>query len=823
MTSFATMGLVMRAGLQSTVIAIGFGCFSALAAQQTRVVQGVVRDSETRERVGFASITVPTSSLRAESNSDGRFTLLGAPLGEFELRVSGLGYRAKVVSVTTGHTGLLLIDLAPNPYELEGLTVVGDDYSIARMSDGVSKVTISPKDIALLPNVGEVDIFRSLQLLPGINGTRESSSGLYVRGGTPDQNLVLLDGMTMYHVDHFFGFFSAFNANAIKDIQVFKSAFPARYGGRTSSVIDLTGKSGDPEQMGYSAGANFLSANATFQAPLGQKATLLVTARRSFTDLVRSGLYSDIFGLYEDESSQPEAPTPGRARGGNNPFGNRFGNFAQATTTPDFYFYDVNAKATFRPTDSDVLAVSFYQGRDNLDDSRLTTQDAVGNNFSRSFSTDITNLTNWGNRGLSTTFSRQWSPRVSSKLLGAFSQYSSAFLNRTAIENRDLDSGETLLSRGFGTVEDNKIEDLTVNFENRILIGAHHVFEIGAGVTRSEVEYALVRNDTIGILDLTQEGTQLSLYAQENWSPSRRFEFSLGARFVNYDVLGESRIEPRATVRWQPKPGLTVKGAYGRHNQFVSRVVNENVTEGSRDFWLLADGDLVAPTNSEHYVAGFSWETTRYLFDVEFYRKDFTGLSEFSLRFQRGGTIDPLNLFFDGTGRAEGVEVLAQRKFGQLSGWVSYTLSNVEHTFADLNEGEPFPALHDQQHELKAVGTYSAAGWTLSSSWTGGSGTPYTAPQSEYAIELLDGSTLGFTHVGEKNGIRLPAYHRLDLSATRRFDLFGTKANVSLSVFNLYDRQNVWYREFDLSQTPVVVTDVNYLGRVLNLSINFSR
>lgn len=821
---------VTRVGIRAAVFLVlalayvGSGDGGQLAAQETRVVQGVVRDSETGERVGFASITVPDTDLLTESNADGRFTLVGAPLGHFQVRVSSLGYRARVVSVTASEGASLSIALDPNPIELAGITVVGDDYSVVRVSGGVSRITISPKDIALLPNVGEVDIFRSLQLLPGISGTNESSAGLFVRGGTPDQNLVLLDGMTVYHVDHFFGFFSAFNADAVKDVQVFKSAFPARYGGRTSSVVDMTGKSGNPDEVMLSAGVNLLSANGTLQAPLGDHGTLLVTGRRSYTDLIRSGLYSAIFGLYQDEASEPATPT---LRGGNgrgrSPFGNRGGNFAQVTTTPDFYFYDFNAKATYRPSDADVISVSFYQGRDDLDDSRLTTQDAIGDNFSRSFSTDITNLTNWGNRGLSANWSRQWSARIQSKVMGAFSRYSSNFLNNTAIENQDLDTGETVLSRSFGTIEDNEIQDFTVNLENRLLMGSDHVVEIGAGMTRSVVDYALVRNDTLGILDLNQQGTQVSAYVQDTWSPSRQFEISLGGRLVNYDVLGTNYLEPRASVRWLPKNGLVFKAAYGKHNQFVSRVLNENVTEGSRDFWVLADGDLVDATSSEHYVAGLSWETTSYFFDVEFFRKTFAGLSEFSLRFQRGGTIDPLNLFFDGTGVAEGVEVLAQKKFGQFIGWVSYTLSNVEHIFPELNDGNPFPALHDQQHEFKTVGMYSAAGWTLSGSWVYGSGKPYTAPESEYGIELIDGSTLGYIHVGEKNALRLPAYHRLDISATRRFDLFGANGNLSLSVFNAYDRPNTWYRQFDLSQTPVVVTDVNYLGRVLNVSFRFTR
>lgn len=788
--------------------------------RQTRIVQGLVRDAETGERVSFAEITVPGTNLRAESNRDGLFTLVSAPAGAFELRVASLGYRASVTSVGADQRGRLTVEMRPNPLELEGVTLVADDYRVVKVTEGVSQVTIAPGDISLLPNVGEADIFRSLQLLPGVSGTNESSSGLYVRGGTPDQNLVLLDGMTVYHVDHFFGFFSAFNADAIKDVQLFKSAFPARYGGRVSSVVDMTGKTGDPDHVGATFGANLLSANATLQAPLGDKASLLVTGRRSYTDVVRTGLYSDIFGLFDDESIQTPQPEVG-GRGGRFGGGRGFGNFSQAVTTPDFYFYDLNAKATYRPTDEDVLSLSVYQGRDNLDDSRVQTQDVLGQNFSRSFTTDVASLSNWGNRAMSGMWSRQWSPRVYTRALAAFSDYSSNYSRLTGIENRDVDSGDLLVSRSFGTVEGNEIHDLTLRIENEVLVGAHHRVELGGSLTRNKVRYDLTRDDTVSILGLSQTGTQMAVYAADTWNPERTLELSVGGRAVYYDVLESSYLEPRVSLVWSPRPGLSLKGAFGKHNQFVSRVVNENVTQGSRDFWLLADGDLINASSSEQYVVGVSYELEGYLFDVELFRKDLDGLSEFSLRFQRAADPDPFNLFFGGSGVAQGAEFLVQKKFGRLSGWVSYTLSNVEHTFPDLNGGRPFPALHDQQHELKGVGTFSAAGWTLSSSWTYGSGKPYTAPESEYALELLDGTSLGFIHVGEKNVLRLPAYHRLDISATRRFKLWGFRGDLGLSVFNAYDRDNVWYREFDLSQSPVLVTDVNYLGRVVNFTIRF--
>ena len=293
---------------------------------------------------------------------------------------------------------------------------------------------------------------------------------------------------------------------------------------------------------------------------------------------------------------------------------------------------------------------------------------------------------------------------------------------------------------------------------------------------------------------------------------------TLGGRASYYNGTAEWYVEPRFSALVAITANLRLKGAYGRYHQFVNRVVNENVTEGSRDFWLLADGDLVDVQGSTHYVAGAAYEQGDFLFDVEAYHKELDGLSEFSLRFRRTG-LETEQLFFNGTGTARGIEFLAQKRVGRLTGWLTYTIADVEHRFPGLNDGDPFPALHDQRHEFKAVSAAQLGRWNVSATWTYGSGKPYTAPEAEFSIELLDGETQNFIHVGEKNSLRLPAYHRLDVAAQYHFTLGGFRGDIGVSVFNLYNRTNVWYREFDLTTSPALVTDVSYLGVTPNISI----
>jgi len=253
-------------------------------------IKGYVKDAKSGEALPFANIVLKGTNRGTTTNTDGYFVLVNVPVGICSLQVHYIGYESQMVSFENTPKGLppIVIKMQPKVIEVEGVTVTAEAEMLDASSKQISQITFSPRQLSSLPSIGEVDVFRTMQLLPGISGANEGESGLYIRGGTPDQNLVLFDGMTIYHVDHFFGFFSAFNADAIKDIQLYKGGFPAEYGGRISSVVYLTGKTGDKNkrQLGY--GANLLSAHVFFETPLWDKGTFLIAGRRSYTDFIRS-------------------------------------------------------------------------------------------------------------------------------------------------------------------------------------------------------------------------------------------------------------------------------------------------------------------------------------------------------------------------------------------------------------------------------------------------------------------------------------------------------------------------------------------------------
>ena len=770
------------------------------AAAQADVV-GTVRDSASNEVLPNVLVSVDDHAFRVFTNEFGRFVLVGLPpAAERVLRVEHLGYETREIALEAGAGGELSIQLVPRAIEIDGVTVTATTAAdIVALGEGAGQISLSPQRLGTLPSLGETDVFRTLQLLPGVSGTNDATSGLFVRGGTPDENLVLLDGMTVYHVDHFFGVFSAFNSDAVQDVRLFKGGFPAQYGGRTSSVVEMVGKSGDPEQFRMSGGVNLLSARAVTEVPLGGKGSWLVSARRSYTDLMRTGLYDAIFGTLEgagDADPAPQGPGGGAGRG----FGG-FGNFGQQVIEPDFYFYDLNSKLTFLPTPEDVLTLSVYGGEDRLDESTLGQEITTPFGDTR-LTPDRADLSNWGNRGVSGRWARQWGSRLATDALFAYSQYFS---------EATLDVASSQFARGFD--EDNRVKDITARLDNTWRPFASSEIGFGAQFTRNDVAYALtqLRGDSARTLNLDGESNLTAGYVQHSWTPSGRAGLTAGLRVTHHDGTGRSYWEPRASARYALTDQLSLTGAWGRYNQFVKRVENEDILEGSRDFWVLA-GDNIAPSSAEHWIGGIAYENDDYLFDVEGYVRDLGGVSQFSTRSRRAPGQRLAELFFEGTGTARGVEVLAQKKRGDLTGWIGYTLANVEHELTGFNDGLPFPASHDQRHEVNVVGSYQLGRWTLTGGWVYGSGRPYTIPEAQYPITLLDGRTLNYIHVGEKNGERLPAYHRLDLAASRRFEVRQFHYELNLSLFNVYGRDNVWYRQFDLTDLPMLVTDVTTLG-----------
>ena len=386
-----------------------------------------------------------------------------------------------------------------------------------------------------------------------------------------------------------------------------------------------------------------------------------------------------------------------------------------------------------------------------------------------------------------------------------------------------LEEDSTLIDRTRQTIEDNSVIDLSVRADLEWQISLNSKAEFGFSLTQNQIDYNNIRDDTVVILNRDQKAAFGSIYASQESKIGNKLLINTGVRLTKYKYRDPLLFEPRVSLSYDLTDRIKLKGAFGRHYQFANQIVNQNISEGSREFWLLSDEELIQIGSAIHYVGGASYKVGTWLIDVESYYKDLNGITEFSLQFRRGEEDTAEELFRTGDGVAKGVEVLLQKTQGRYTGWISYTLSDIRNTFPDLNDGFAYRPLHYQRHEFKMVHSVEVEEWIFSSNFIYGSGNPFSEPSNRYQVELLDGRTLEYIGLGARNSSFNPAYVRLDLSANMKFDIGSADAKVGLSLFNVLGRRNIWYTEYDFGQSPPLINEVTYLGFTPNLlfSVNF--
>lgn len=801
--------------------------YGTVYAQVKGTVTGTIKMEDGTVLPGV-TVWIEHTQISTVTNAKGIFTLSGITPGTARICASLDNFQAEATNVFVPFGKTVVQDFTLKIRSLAEEALVIAERPMLSASDKVSKVTLTPRQIESLPSLGEKDIFRAFQLLPGISGSNESSSGLYIRGGKPDQNLVLYDGFTIYHVDHLFGYFSAFNMEALDEANLSKGGFEAKYGGRTSSVMELIGRSGDSRELKFGAGLSMLSANALAEIPLFGKGSLLLAARRSFA----SPLYNNIADMFS--ASNGASRGQGRWGGGRNP--------DAFQSEPSSYFYDLNGRINLNLWSRDQIVLSFYNGKDDLDNSRDMTTPPFMEERGITMEGEITDITEWGNTGISFSWERYWHNIFQSNLTLAYSDY---FNNRDRTNNttititEELETDKPFFRGGSfarGSVENNDLTDYTLRWDNTLLLGQAHEIDFGLQLTENSIIYDFEEDDTaeeeegstietpprrlVGILEREDHGRSSALYIQDRWTLLDRFTLVPGFRATYFDVTDKWYSEPRLAFQLQLSSKFKLKGAWGKYFQFTNRITREDVMQGNREFWTLADAERIPVSEAQHYIGGIAYETADWLLDVEAYFKNLDGLTEFATRFVRPEEgVDYNQFFFQGTGTAQGLEFLLQKKTGALSGWLSYTLGKVEYEFPALEE-DPFPALHDQTHEFKLVGIYEVGSFIFSGTWIFASGRPYTEPVGVEEIEVFAGRTREQVVIGEKNGARLPAYHRLDLSATYKFRIGDADSKLGATLFNSYDNTNVWYKEFDVVEGEIIENDFTLMGFTFNLFFN---
>ena len=778
------------------------------------LLSGEIVDAASGERIPFATVVVKGTTKGALTDQNGHFALENVPADTAIISVSYIGYHTKEINLEQKKGNEPLhIELKQQSTGISEVFIYGrkDDKAL-QQATLEQKIKMSPIALKVLPNVGEKDIMRGFQLMPGVSAANEGSAGMYVRGGTPDQNLIIYDGFTVYNVDHLYGFYSAFNSNAIKDVQLYKGGFESKYGGRLSSVTEITGKDGNSRKATMGAEISLLSMNAYVEIPIKDRITSIFAFRRSY----QGYLYEKISGMNQTDNSSSR----------------RVMRMGASDFQANSYFYDFNGKITFNATKNDIISLSVFNGTDYLDNSPqfgrpgggVGPPGGGGGGQIGNISMENNDFTKYGNVGASLKWTKKLSEKLSSYSLISFSDFYSTRDQRRSISFVKDSVTNNVKS---GILEENNLVDLSIKNDWKYSFDGKNILEFGAYGTFYDIAYTYSQNDTIKVLDKLTKSSLAGLYLQDKMLfYNNLLTVTAGMRANFFSATGKVYAEPRLKASFQLTPKISINSATGLYYQFANRVVRDDIMAGNRDFWMLSNGKEIPVSSSTHFNLGLNYDIPDYLFSVEGFYKRNQNVTEYSMRYrsvpQPGSSVQSTEQFFTGNGYSIGMEFLAQKKAGKFNGWISYSLGEVKNRFPAISN-QYFYANQDVTHELKIVGIYKYGNFDFSASWIFATGRPYTAPLGGYSLKLIDGITSNYYAVSDKNSYRLPDYHRFDIAASYRFNLIGPRERqntISFSVFNLYNRQNVSSKQFQLVDNVILESNISYLGITPNVSLS---
>jgi hypothetical protein len=748
-----------------TFILLNFFSISILA-QTNYTISGYVQDNESGENLIGVSIYDKNTFKGTVTNQYGFYSLtLGQ--GKYDITFSFIGLESVTKNITLSKDVRINISLESNSILTDEVIVTGEKLDKNVTSSNMSQVKIEVNNIKQLPVIfGEVDVLKSAQLLPGITSNGEGSSGLYVRGGGPDQNLILLDEAVVYNASHLFGFFSVFNADAIKDINIIKGGMPAEYGGRLSSVLDITMKDGNNKKYELDGGLGLLSSRLTLQGPIQKnKSSFIISSRRTYIDVLSKPFLNKI----DPETGEPNA-------------------FAGS----GYYFYDLTTKINYRISDKDRLYLSGYFGRDVFSFV----------NSDNGFAIEIP----WGNA----TGSLRWNHLFNDKLFMNTSLIFSDYRFEFNLAQSDFEF------KIFSGINDwnTKVDFLyQPNQRHTIKFGTnytYHEFTPGNATGRAgDVEFA---QDEI----FRQYSNEGAIYFSDDFELSDDIKINAGLRYSSFQHNGDvslfnyikndltlssdnyRHIEPRLSLRYKLNTTSSIKAAYTENYQYVHLASTSSVSLPT-DLWVPSSSGI-KPKFARQYALGYfkNLNDNMYETSLEAYYKEMTNLIEY-----REGYLPEDNTnssgddsFTFGDGESYGIEVLLKKIKGKTTGWIGYTLSKTTRYFDEVNNGIPFPAKYDRRHDLSITATHKLSkSWVLSGVFVYASGNSITLPTERYVI----GGDI-YTQFTSRNGFRVDPYHRMDIGATytpsKKNKKF--KSSWNFSIYNVYSRKNPYFIYFAL-------------------------
>ena len=758
------------------LVAVGLVLACVPTFAQKRTLSGYVMDAASKETLIGATIFDKNSGKGCATNNYGFYTLT-LNQGEVDLQVSYVGYTQQNRTFDLKENQSLNFALETNT-TLDEVVVEGTRATVSARSPQMSVVELPVQQIKTIPTLfGEADVLKAIQLLPGVQNGSEGSAGMYVRGGGPDENLLLLDGVPVYNVNHALGFFSVFNPDALKNVTLYKGSFPAHFGGRLSSVVDIRMKEGDMQKYHGNFSIGLISSKFNFEGPIVKdKLSFNLSFRRTYGDLLIKP------ALWIASAVNPEMS---KLRAGYN-------------------FYDFNGKLNWKISDKDRLYLSFYTGDDNI---------YFGVRY-KDYSTDDIQFNDnmgigwrWGNK----VASLRWNHVMSQRL------FMDASVNYTQYRHRlSMDmSEETVYQQYNQTVKDefdmaykSGINDLTAKVDFDYTPLPNHEIRFGGNYTyhmfRPEVQSYKMTESSQTAIDTTMSASNVyahetALYAEDNMTFGDIFRVNAGLHYSTFTVEGKTyqSVQPRLSASVMLASNLSLKAGYAYMTQYVHLLSNSSLSLPT-DLWVPVTKNIV-PMNAHQWSLGAFYELPR-LFDisVEGYYKTMDNLLEYKDGASFFGSSDTWeNKVSMGRGWAYGVELLVQRSFGKTTGWVGYTWAHSNRQFdregMTINNGNVFPAKYDRRHDLSITVQHKFSDrFDLSGTWVFSSGNCGTLGTQIYDGLPNENGFLTQINALERNNFRMPSYHRLDLGVNFHKQKKHGIRTWNISVYNVYNRNNPW-------------------------------
>lgn len=749
-----------------------------LNAQSNRTISGYVREKGSKELLIGVNVYIKGQNIGTSTNTYGFYSVSAPASDTITMVYSYVGYIKNTVKVNFKKNIEQNIELS-NENMLDEV-IVKSKYEENKVSETVqmSKIEIPIGQIKKIPTLlGEKDVLKVLQLMPGVQKGSEGQSGVYVRGGGPDQNLIILDDATVYNASHLFGFFSTFNGDALKSVELTKGGFPARYGGRLSSVIEMNMKDGNKTKFSGEGGIGLISSRMVLEGPIRfnknkpARASFVISGRRTYLDQIAKPFIA--------------------ARNKN-------------STTKDnagYYFYDFNAKFNYEISNKDKLYLSGYFGEDKF-----------GVN-STSETINSKNGIDWGNLTTTLRWNHQFSQKLFSNTSLIFSKYQFDIFG-----NEEVKETANNPATNFNLKYSSGIEDKMLKYDLDYFPNQHHAIKAGLQVTYHIFTpgATVIQNSSLNI-DLNNpaklKSTESGIYVEDTYQPISALKINGGFRMSSFTTNSKNYIrpEPRLAIAYKFTPSLAVKGSYARMNQYLHLLSSTGLGLPT-DLWVPTT-DKVAPQQSQQVALGLAKDLNEkqgISITLEAYYKKMNNIinyKEGASFLQLGGNTDLTkpNTFEDkvtaGNGVSYGLELLVQKKLGRLSGWVGYTLSKTEWQFDELNFGKKFFPKYDRRNDASVVVIYELRPKiTLSGTWVYGTGNAITIPYSQYTAfsssvnrSFAGASSTLAKEYGEKNSFRAEPYHRLDFGLQYHRKKRRYESTWDLSVYNLYSRKNPFF------------------------------